>query len=285
MCLAASTGTWDTRRGRDAGWRRRGVPAGERWTVLARRRHECWRRRAEPLAARRTRRRRVDAAAEPGDGRLAEVTRRWRRPISRPAGGVRRPRPLPVVVRRRLGIHAAGLSVRQLRVMLTLLVRFVGVAGDRNEAHTLGQVHQSNTHRLPLCPAYLAALRADDHAVGRDRVNLVLGPHGDGADQSPPRVDTIRAVRTPLPPRPCGGYSTPGFVLGKSAVGSDQNLRSSRAAADDSIASSWSSPRETHADHPGRRPTHRAQRLVVRAEPDRHRALRLTSSRSSSVRR
>jgi len=102
-----------TRRGGDAGRRGGGVPASERWTVRWGR-QGTRRRGPEPLAARRIRRRRVDVVV-PGDGRLAEVTRRGRGPVNGPAGGVRRSHPLPVAVKRRLGIHAAGLSVRQLR--------------------------------------------------------------------------------------------------------------------------------------------------------------------------
>ena len=44
------------------------------------------------------------------------------------------------------------------------------------------------------------------------------------APTSPPRVDTIRAVSTPLPPRPCSGYSSSRRALGVSALGRDQDL-------------------------------------------------------------
>ena len=54
------------------------------------------------------------------------------------------------------------------------LVRLVGVAGDGDQVDALGQVHQPYAHRLPLCPPDLRRLGADDHAVGGDRVDLVL---------------------------------------------------------------------------------------------------------------
>ena len=87
------------------------------------------------------------------------------------------------------------------------------------------------------------------------------------APTSAPRVETIRAVKTPLPPLPCTGYSSSWFS--SRTRHSVAISRSVSPGATTSMASSSSASSKRIPITPDGGTAHRSQLLVVGVEPDR----------------
>src|SRR5918999_2006381 len=108
------------------------------------------------------------------------------------------------------GLVGGWLAKSAERLVVRVVLR---VAGHREQRGTVAKVHQADPLRLPACLADLACRRAD-HPAGRgDRVQLVVDPDDERADQSATPAVVLEGQNTlPAP-------ALHGIVLDRGALG------------------------------------------------------------------
>src|SRR5690606_27749627 len=150
-------------------------------------------------------------------------------------------------------------------ITLFLFVRFVGVPSDRHEGYTLGQVHQLDTHCVPIARAAhgLHGSPHDSTSTG-DREEFIIRVDHHCTHQRTPALcdlggeDSLSAAalnRVLLDRSP----------LRVSAVGRHQDIHTLTHHLDREQLVRVGEP---HADHPGGGAAHRAKDVVGGLEPD-----------------